>query len=160
MLIFKKIIFIVAIFFTIFSVKSNAEIVNKVEAKGNIRISLETIVVFADIVIGKDYTANDISLLIKKLYDTAFFSNISVELDNGNLIVTVEENPIINSVTFEGEKATKYKDKIEELLTLRTNTSFIKTSVKHDINKIKEFYRYLGFYFVLQQLYLLLLCCL
>ena len=148
MLIFKKIIFVVAIFFTIFSVKSNAEIVNKVESKGNVRISLESIVVFGDIVIGKDYAANDISLLIKKLYETAFFSNISVELNNGNLIVTVEENPIINSVNFEGEKATKYKDKIEELLTLRVNTSFIKTSVKPDVNRIKEFYRYLGFYFV------------
>ena len=145
---FKKIIVFLILFFTFYNVNSYSEVVNNVEVQGNNRISSETIMIFGDIVIGNNYEESDVGLLIKKLYETNYFSNISVELNNGNLIVTVEENPIINSVNFEGEKASKYKDKIEELLTLRVNTSFIKTSVKPDVNRIKEFYRYLGFYFV------------
>ena len=77
-------------FFLAFSIKSYAEIVNKVEVKGNDRITLETIVIFGDIIIGKNYESSDISLLIKKLYETNFFSNISVELQNCQLNIIVE----------------------------------------------------------------------
>jgi len=122
--------------------------VNKISAEGNDRISLETIAIFGDIKIGDDYQSSDINLLIKKLYETNFFSNISVELINGELKIIVKENPIINSVVFDGEKAKKYEEAILDLLVLRDKTSYVENYVKSDINKIKEFYRSLGFYFV------------
>ena len=96
---------------------------------------------------GNNYEALDINTLIKKLYETNFFSNISVELNDGQLIVTVQENPIVNSIAFDGEEASKYIDALTELLTLREKTSFVKNYIKSDINVIKEFYRHLGFYF-------------
>ena len=98
--------------------------------------------------VGKNYEISDINSLIKKLYDTTFFSNISVVVKNNILSVTVKENPIINSITFEGEKAKKYKEKIRELLSLRENSSFVENNIKSDINLIKDFYRSIGFYFV------------
>ena len=67
---FKKIFFVFVLFFLTFGAKSYAEIVNKVEVKGNERITLETIVIFGDITIGKNYESSDITLLIKKLYET------------------------------------------------------------------------------------------
>jgi len=136
---FKKIFFVFILFFLAFSAKSYAEIVNKVEVKGNERITLETIIIFGDITIGKNYESSDISLLIKKLYETNFFSNISIELQNGQLNIIVEENPIINTVTFKGEKAEKYKTAITEFLTLREKTSFLENYIKSDINLIKKF---------------------
>jgi len=123
---FKKIFFVFILFFLVFGTKSHAEIVNKVELKGNDRITLETIIIFGDIIIGKNYESSDLTLLIKKLYETNFFSDISVELQNGQLNIIVKENPIINTVTFEGEKADKFKTAITELLTLREKTSFLK----------------------------------
>ena len=145
---FKKIFFVFILFFLAFNNKSYTEMVKEVEIKGNERISLETIVIFGDIAIDKDYESSDVNLLIKKLYETTFFSNISVELQNGKLTIIVEENPIINSIIFKGEKANKYKEIIRELLILREKTSFVENYIKSDINKIKEFYRQLGFYFV------------
>ena len=145
---FKKIFFTIVFFLFVFCVNSYSEIVNKVEVKGNERISLETIVIFGDITKGKNYESSDINLLIKKLYETGFFSNISVELKNEQLSIIVEENPIINSVVFGGEKANKYKEAITELITLREKSSFRKNYVKSDVNLIKELYRSLGFYFV------------
>ena len=50
---------------------------------GNDRISLESIVVFGDIKMGDDYNAEDVNLLIKKLYETNFFSNIQVKIAEG-----------------------------------------------------------------------------
>ena len=145
---FKKIFFVFILFFLAFGVKSYSEIVNKIDVTGNERISPETILVFGDVVIGENYESSDINLLIKKLYETGFFSNIAVELENGQLSIKVEENPIINSIVFKGEKAKKYTEAIKEHLKLREKTSFVSNYVKSDINIVKQFYRQLGFYFV------------
>ena len=145
---FKRIFFVFIIFYFVFNSQSYSEIIKKVKVLGNDRVSLETIMVFGDITIGSNYESEDINLLIKKLYETTFFSNISIDLENGNLSIVVAENPIINSVIFEGEKAKKYKKVLHELIVLREKTSFLRNNIKSDINIIKEFYRNLGFYFV------------
>ena len=145
---FKKLFISALLYFVFFNLSFKAEIINKVEVSGNQRISLETIMVFGDISIGDNYDKSDINLLIKKLYDSKFFSNISVKLKNNKLTITVEENPLIDSIIFEGEKAEKYKEKIRELLILREKSSFTENNIKHDINQIKNFYRTLGFYFI------------
>ena len=62
------------VFLLFFGGKLNAEVVNKVNVKGNKRISLETIIIFADIEIEKNYETSDINLMIKKLYETNYFS--------------------------------------------------------------------------------------
>ena len=144
----KKIFFALILLFLSFSFKANSEVVNKVNIIGSERVSLETIVVFGDIKIGDNYESSDINLLIKKLYETTFFSDISVELKNGVLSIAVKENPTINSIVLRGEKTEKYTTAIMNLFSLKDKGSFINNYVKSDINVMKEFYRSLGFYFV------------
>ena len=148
MICFKKFSFLFIIFYLVFGSQANAEVVNKIESKGNSRVSLETIVIFGDIVLGKDYDSQDINLLIKKLYETNVFENISVELENNLLTIIVKENPTINTILFKGEKAKKYKESIKSLLLLKEKSPFVNNNIKTDINLIKSFYRQLGFYFV------------
>ena len=145
---FIKSFFIHFVFFAFFTCILYSEIVNKVQIEGNERITKETIVIFGDIKIGFDYDTSDISLLIKKLYETKFFSNVSVELANNNLKIIVEENPIINSIIFDGEQTKKFIESLSSILSLKEKGSFIQNYVKPDINLIKEFYRNLGFYFI------------
>ena len=146
---FRKICSFVLFFFILFvNGNSFSEVVKKVEIKGNARISQETIIVFGDISLGKDYSISDVNSLIKKLYDTLFFSDISVSIKNNTLNIILKENPIIKSIIFDGEKAKKYIEKIRELLSLTENGPFVENYIKKDINLIKEFYRSLGFYFV------------
>ena len=145
---FKNIFFSI-ILFTIFCIQNvHSEVVNKIEITGNERISSETIAIFGDILAGKDYQESDINLLIKKLYDTQFFSNISVDLKNNILSIFVKENPIINQIVFNGENAKKYKERITELLVNKEKNSYVTGNIKSDINLIKSFYRESGFYFV------------
>ena len=144
----KKIFFASILLLLSLSVNSNSEIINKVAVNGNDRITLETIVIFGDIEIGENYEADGINLIIKKLFETNFFSNISAELNNGILEINVKENPIINSIVFKGEKASKYKDAISEALTLKEKGSFVNGFVKADANLMKQFYKQLGYYFV------------
>ncbi len=146
----KKLInlfYILTILVFTFPTKSLSEVVNKVKIVGNERISLESVIVFGDINIGDNFESSDLNLLIKKLYETNFFSNIEVEIENGQMIITVDENPIVNTITFDGEKANKYIDKLTDLFSLKEKGSFVRNKIKSDINIMKGFYRQLGFYF-------------
>jgi len=145
---FRKITTLIILFFTFFSGNSYSEVINKVTVNGNERISLETIIIFGDISIGANYEESDINLLIKKLYETNFFSNISVEFENNKITITVKENPIVYSITFNGEKTKKNVERIKEFLLVKEKSSFVKNNIKIDINQIKSFYRVLGYYFV------------
>ena len=73
---FKKIFSVLPLIFLLMGIKSQAEIVKSVDVIGNKRITLETVMVFGDITVGKDYKTSDINSLIKKLYETNYFSNI------------------------------------------------------------------------------------
>ena len=92
----KKSFIQIILFLVFFTISSHAEIVKKVEITGNERISNETIIIFGDVVVGKNYETSDINSLIKKLYETTFFSYISADIKNKKLSITVKENPIIN----------------------------------------------------------------
>jgi len=121
--------------------------VDKVIIQGNKSISIETIKVFGDIQKG-NYSERDINLLIKKLYETEFFSSVSAEIKNKSLYINVKEFPLINQIIFKGEKAEKYLEKLDEYLTLKESISFSKDKLNRDVNTIKEFYKQAGYYFV------------
>ena len=63
----------------LFSLSSlNAEIVNKITIEGNSRISEETIKVYGDIEINKNYSEIDLNKVINNLYSTEFFENVNI----------------------------------------------------------------------------------
>ena len=125
MAIFKKIFSHFLVFFLFLTVNVYSEVVKKVEIKGNERISNETIIVFGDISVGKDYSNADVNSLIKKLYSTSFFSDISVTLKNNTLNIVVRENPIIKSILLFG--LIKFQHVIKHLSLLHRH--FIKLCI-------------------------------
>ena len=128
------------------STNLNAEILKKIEITGNSRISSETIKVYGDIELNKDYSNDDINNIIKKLYDTKFFSKISTNFSNNLLKIVVEENPIINTIIIDGEKAKKYKKVILEIISLKEKSAYVESDIKDDIEIVRSFYKSLGFY--------------
>ena len=84
----KKIFTFILTFFIIFAATSYSEVVKDLEIKGNDRISKETIIVLGDISVGKDYNTPDVNSLIKKLYTTSFFSDISVVITGKGMVVS------------------------------------------------------------------------
>ena len=90
---FKKKLILIIIFFSFLNANSHSEIVKKIEVVGNERISKETIVIFGDVALGKNYEISDVNSLIKKLYETSFFSDISVEIKNNTLNITSKREP-------------------------------------------------------------------
>ena len=146
----KKIAFKFFFLLCFFLISNNvsAEILKKVEISGNKRISNETIKVYGDIQINKNYQEDEINDVIKKLYSTNFFSNVSTSFSNGVLRISVVENPIIYSIDIKGEETKKYKEQIFKIISLKEKSSYIENFVKSDIEMIKRFYKSLGYYSV------------
>ena len=138
-----------SLFFFIFVITiSYAEIVKEVKVVGNVRVSSETIVIFGDIRVNEDYNAQKINELSRQLYDTDFFSYLEINLTNGLLEISVKENPIIQSLVFNGIKAKKHKEAIKEVIELKEKTSYVENKLIRDIQKIKTAFRNQGFYFI------------
>ena len=139
----KKILFIILFIFT----SANSAEITKLEVNGNDRVSKETIKVYGDIKIPKNYDSNDINLIIKNLYETGFFENINIKLQNNTLIVNVKEYKVINEIIISGEKTKKYKEAMLELISSKKNGSYTKNKINNDVDIIKRLYSSIGFNF-------------
>ena len=138
---------LVIIFFLIFikfSV-SQAEIVKQIIIEGNNRVTDETIKIYGDIEINKNYSEKDINNVIQKIYSTDFFDNVEAELKNNILTIKLKEYPIVNQLTILGEPSKKYKEQIISVIDTKEKKSFKKSSLNKDVEKIKMLYSSVGF---------------
>tara|TARA_A100001015_G_scaffold264571_1_gene312322 strand:- start:47 stop:2275 length:2229 start_codon:yes stop_codon:yes gene_type:complete len=138
---------LVIIFFLIFikfSV-SQAEIVKQIIIEGNNRVTDETIKIYGDIEINKNYSEKDINNVIQKIYSTDFFDNVEAELKNNILTIKLKEYPIVNQLTILGEPSKKYKEQIIDVINTKEKKSFKKSNLNKDIEKIKMLYSSVGF---------------
>ena len=125
-----------------------SEITQKIVVVGNDRISEETIKVYGEISLNKDYTDIDINNILKNLYETDFFEDVKISLKNGIMKINVKEYAIINSIKIEGEKANKTKELILKELQLKEKGSFIESKLIEDEDILKKIYASMGFNFL------------
>jgi len=126
---------------------SYAEIVNKIEIKGNQRLSNESIILFGKISLNKDYDDDDLNIILKELYKTNFFSQIKLNINNGKLVIEIVENPIVEDVSINGIKNTKMNDALMDSLSLKNRKSYIETIHKNDINMLRNVIKQSGYFF-------------
>ena len=84
-----------------------AETLKKIDIIGNQRIPNETIIMFSGVNLNDDITENQLNDILKNLYDSNFFENVSVKFDDNNLTILVKEFPIIDKIIYKGIKAKK-----------------------------------------------------
>ena len=80
----------ILIFILFFSTANAIEITN-VKISGNNRLSNETIKVYGNISIPKNYSNEELNNITKDLYDTNFFKDIDVSVKDKTLFIEVEE---------------------------------------------------------------------
>ncbi len=142
----KIITFIVFIISFTF-VKSSAEVINEIKVINNERISKETILVFSDIQLGKDYSENDLNIILNDLFLTDFFKDVSLEIKNNVLLITVEENKIIQEVLIEGLKKQEMVKVLKKNIVSKDKNPFVENNTRRDMNIIKAILKNSGFYF-------------
>ena len=126
---------------------SSSENFNNISINGNERISKETIVVFSELPTNKFLDENSINIILKKLYQTGFFKDVIVKIENKNLVIDVIENPIIQTVFIEGIKKKGLEKSIYEILSLKNRSSFNINLIKTDEKAILNFLKNDGYYF-------------
>ena len=130
-----------------FSTLVNAANINKVEIKGNKRISDQTILIYGNIKINKDYSEREINKILENLYSTNFFKNVNIQVVGSTLTVVLEEYPVISELIIIGEETKKYVAEIKKLMNLKQKDSFIEANLSKDIDIIKKLYSSLGYNF-------------
>ena len=127
-----KLISKILVIFLFFTVSTRSQEFDNVLINGNVRISNETILVFSELPSEQFLDENSINTVLKKLYESGFFKDVVVKIENRNLIIDVIENPIIQTVFVEGIKKKKTIEAIYDILLLKNRSSFNSITVKND----------------------------
>lgn len=124
-----------------------AQSVSTIVVEGNQRVETDTVLSYMQISPGEAFDASKIDQSIKALFQTGLFADVQMSRRGNQLVVRVEENPMINRVNFEGNSEVKDTDLAKEV-ELRERTMFTRARVLRDVNRIIALYRRSGYYSV------------
>jgi outer membrane protein insertion porin family len=119
--------------------------ISNVTIDGNLRIEKSTIETY--LALPKNQTYDDAlrDVLVKRLFATGFFAEINISHHNNVLAVKVKENPLLNLITFEGNKRLS-KTALVSSMSLKSRSIYSKAKLQQDIHKITDLYHRQGCY--------------
>jgi outer membrane protein insertion porin family len=116
----------------------------RILVRGNQRIDQTTVLSYLPIQPGDMVDASVLDVAVRTLTRTQLFADVQLGVQpNGDLIVEIVENPIINQVVFEGHGAIS-EDKLTEEVTLKPRGIYTRARIQEDVGKIVELYRLSG----------------
>jgi outer membrane protein insertion porin family len=120
-----------------------SEVIQTIAVQGAQRLEPDTILTYIRLRPGQVYTQIDADQALKDLYATELFANATIRNENGNVIIQVTENPVINRIILEGNKRLK-EDKIAPEIKLAPRQIFTRSKVRADVARIIELYKRQG----------------
>lgn len=127
------------------AVSAHADEVKKVTIEGNERVEDTAVLSYINISSGDEYDPRQSSRIIKNLYNTGLFNNVEIGFTNGELVVEVEENPLVNKVAFEGNDEV-VDERFREVISLKPRAVYTPSKVQKDVQTILSYYRQKGFF--------------
>ena len=123
------------------------ENITKIIIQGNERISEETIKIFSRINVNETLDETGINKVIKDLYETNYFKDVSINYTDSILTISVVENPIIQDLSIIGIKSKFLEDKIRKNLLLRSRSSFNNFLISEDKKRLDAILKNEGYFF-------------
>ena len=120
-----------------------SNIIRTISVAGSERLEPSTILSYIRLRVGQEYTSVSADEALKDLGATELFSNFSIRNDNGNVVITVTENPVINRIVLEGNRRLD-ADKILPEIRLAPRQIFTRSKVRADVARIIELYKRQG----------------
>jgi len=124
---------------------AEAAVARNIVVRGNTRIETETVLSYMTIAVGRSYGPADIDESLKSLFATGLFADVRIVPQGGTVVVNVTENPIINRVSFEGNKKLT-DDALKSAVRSSERTMLTRAKVQADVQNILEAYRRSGRY--------------
>ncbi len=143
----KKIKFFLIIIFLLSLKVVNAEIYEEIKVEGNERLSAETVIMFSGLKIDADIEKDELNSSIKKLYQTDYFKNITIETADSIITIKINENPIIQTIKINGVKNKSILEKLTDATKKSEKYPYLKNNIIDQKNFLLNTVRSAGFYF-------------
>jgi len=132
-----------AIFYAPGAVAQSGTVVDEVRVVGTQRIDPATVNSYMQIKPGDVYNPAQVDESLKTLFNTGLFADVTLRREGNSLVVQVVENPIINRISFEGNR--KIDDEgLQQEVTLRPRVVYTRTKVQSDVRRLLDIYRRSG----------------
>lgn len=119
--------------------------VSEVRIAGTQRIDPATVLAYADLSIGDDVDSLTLNAVLRRLYATDLFNDVSINLDGSAVVITVDENPIINRISIEGNDVLK-DENLLQVLDIKPRRVFTDRLALKAKATLMEIYRQSGRY--------------
>ncbi|MBW6420063.1 outer membrane protein assembly factor BamA [Rhizobium sp. XQZ8] len=92
---------------------------------------------------GVNFSNGDIDESVRKLYATGYFSDVKIAVSGSTLVVTVNENQLVNQVVFNGNRKIT-DDKLEQAVQTQPLSPYSQNTINSDIERIRQAYSAIG----------------
>jgi outer membrane protein insertion porin family len=117
--------------------------IGDIRIENNQRIERETILSYLDIRPGDQADAVRVDNSLKNLFATNLFADVAISRVGNTLVVRVVENPVINRIAFEGNRAVR-DEILQPEVQLRPRTVFTRSRVQADVQRLLQVYHHNG----------------
>ena len=112
---------------------------DRIDVVGNLRIDRDSIIRISELPESGTVSSSDLNEAFKNLSDRELFQNITIVPKNRLLEITVEEYPLINEISIEGNKRIK-DDVIEPFITSKSRQVYLPSRASLDAETISRLY--------------------
>jgi outer membrane protein insertion porin family len=124
---------------------AGAGVVQGIEVVGAQRIDPDTVRSFVLLRPGDPFDADLLDRSLRTLFASGLFRDVRIARDGARIVVTVEENPIVNRVAFEGNRAIS-SDNLAAEVQLRARSVFTPQAAAADRQRILDLYARRGYF--------------
>jgi outer membrane protein insertion porin family len=123
--------------------QTTPRLIRSIRVEGSQRIEPDTVLSYTRLRVGEPFNNESIDQAIKDLLASELLADVEIGTENGDLVIRIRENPVINRVVFEGNKRLK-NEKILKEVKLAPRQIFTRPAVRADVARIIELYRRQG----------------
>ena len=122
---------------------ATGNVITRIVVSGTRRIEEATIRQYLPFTEGQRYSEGDGDLALKRLVGTGLFADVTIRESGGVVQIDVIENPVINSVNYEGNDRLDEKELGKEA-QLQPRQILTRAKVQSDVQRMLELYRRSG----------------
>ncbi|NSX82989.1 outer membrane protein assembly factor BamA [Wolbachia endosymbiont of Atemnus politus] len=116
--------------------------IKNIKCIGNERVGSQTIKFYTKLEPDSYVNDDDIDSITKSLYKTKLFASVNAYIDDEkNLVIKVQENPLINKIILKGNKLFKSKELLNNVIQSKPLTIFAETKLQNDLLNLVTAYR-------------------
>ena len=117
-----------------------AEVLRDIHISGTHRIENATVMNYLGLKKGDNITEEKLDNATKTLFATGLFSDVNIKMNDGKIDIVVQENPTVNEIFFEGNKALD-DDVLKTEVRLEPRKTYTKRKLEQDAARLLEVYK-------------------